>query len=118
MAGALELRWLSNRSSGRVRAGNRVRGEDSPAGGRVLRPDVGVLRGSAARLQSARSQRQDLTVSGLKTQRLLTIGAILAAILDLAQVRTFLRHPAGPPQGCGALPFASPFGLLPIRNWF
>jgi hypothetical protein len=53
-------------------AGNRVRGEDSPAGGRVSRPDVGVLRGSAAGLQSARSQRQGLTVRGLKTQRLLT----------------------------------------------
>ena len=46
-------------------AGNRVRGEDSPAGGRVSRPDVGVLRGSAAGLQPARSQRHRLTVRGL-----------------------------------------------------
>ena len=46
-------------------AGNRVRGEDSPAGGRVSRPDVGVLRGSAAGLQPVRSQGHRMTGRGL-----------------------------------------------------
>ena len=49
-------------TGGRTRASTRARGTQGPAGGRVSRPDVGVLRGSAAGLQPAKSQRQGLTL--------------------------------------------------------